>query len=89
MSTLGLGDLKPITNVGYVVNSISMYSGVIILSIAVMLLRNIFELNTSKFSHYFRIKKDINYFEIIGVKTIIESHCLFIYSRIPLENLVE
>jgi len=49
MSTLGLGDLKPITNVGYVVNSISMYSGVIISSIAVMLLRNIFELNTSNF----------------------------------------
>ena len=49
MSTVGLGDLKPLTNIGYVVNTITMYSGVIILSVAVMLLRNIFSLSPRNF----------------------------------------
>ena len=49
MSTVGLGDLKPLTNIGYIVNTITMYSGVIILSIDVMLLRNIFLLSPRNF----------------------------------------
>jgi hypothetical protein len=49
MMTVGLGDLKPITNIGYIVNTITMYSGVIFSSVALMLLRNIFELSPRKF----------------------------------------
>jgi hypothetical protein len=59
MSTVGLGDLKPITNIGYIVNTFTMYSGVIISSIAVMLLRNIFELSTSNYQSNYKDKKEL------------------------------
>lgn len=49
MSTAGLGDLYPETNIGYCLSTLAQYSGVTMLSIAVMLLRNTFELNSSKF----------------------------------------
>jgi len=42
MSTAGFGDLAPKTNVGYAISTITMYSGVMITSIIVLLLRDSF-----------------------------------------------
>lgn len=58
MSTTGFGDLAPKTNVGYLVSTITMYSGVMMISIIVLLLRDAFDLNSSNFLLYSRIKKN-------------------------------
>ena len=89
MCTVGLGDLKPITNMGYIINTVTMYSGVILSSIAVMLLRNIFSLSSRNFLFDFRIEKDIGHNEILVRKTVTEGGCLRLHKRVTVAIMEE
>lgn len=53
MSTVGFGDLAPKSNVGYTISTITMYSGVMVMSIVVMILRESFSLSSSNFIFLF------------------------------------
>ena len=59
MSTTGFGDLAPKTNVGYLISTITMYSGVMMISIIVLLLRDAFDLNSSKLFLKIKGKKEL------------------------------
>ena len=59
MSTTGFGDLAPKTNVGYLISTITMYSGVMMISIIVLLLRDAFDLNSSKLFLTIKDKKEL------------------------------
>jgi hypothetical protein len=87
MSTAGLGDLYPVTNIGYCLSTLAQYSGVTMLSIAVMLLRSTFELNSSKFHCNIRIKEDFDHTEKPVRKELTESCCLRIHQRVNLASV--
>jgi hypothetical protein len=84
MTTVGYGDLFVSTPIGICIDGFLMFSGVVIVSLLVSSLNDLFTMGYSKSFIKYRIKTIIDIIEKTQIKRVTQINCSCVYSSMAI-----